>query len=116
MTKNAAQQILTQAMPADTVQLKLGFPIKRGDQVIDTITIRKPGTGELRGINMQDVIDLNTDTLNRLKSRITIPAIVEDLDISDLVSFGALVLSFLGKPKAQIEIQEQLRKEMSEES
>lgn len=77
----------------------LDYPIQRGEQEIDTITVRRPRAGELRGINAADVLQLNVDALIKLLPRITTPMLTEQdvnqMDPADLVQLGGEVAGFL---------------------
>lgn len=79
--------------------ITLDEPIKRGDQEITELTFRKPKSGELRGLSLTDIINLDVNSLQTLLPRITSPAItkqdVEKMDVADLLSAGAKVADFL---------------------
>jgi hypothetical protein len=77
-------------------------PIVRGEgdkaQTIETLQLRRPNSGELRGLNLHDVLKLDVDTLHELLPRITVPPITkaeaQRLDPADLVSVSAEVAGF----------------------
>lgn len=77
----------------------LDTPIVRGEQTIETLDIRKPKSGEMRGLSMVDLGQLKVDALHKLLPRITVPNITEaeakNLDPADLLACGAEVGSFL---------------------
>ena len=79
--------------------MQLDEPIKRGDQVIDVITLRKPRSGELRGLSLQDVLQLDVNSLKKLLPRISAPTLteqdVDNMDPADLVQLGSEVAGFL---------------------
>ena len=79
--------------------VKLDEPIRRGEQVIDTIQLRKPKSGELRGVSLVDLAHVNVAALQIVLPRITIPTLttqdVARLDPADLLSLGVEVASFL---------------------
>lgn len=79
----------------------LDEPILRGDQTITTVQLRKPKAGELRGVSLSDLANLDVAALQRVLPRITIPSLtqqeVDTLDLSDLTALGAKVASFLLK-------------------
>ena len=68
----------------------LDTPIVRGEQMIEALQIRKPKSGELRGLSLVDLGQLKTDALIKILPRVTIPNITEieaaNLEISDLLA------------------------------
>ncbi len=78
--------------------ITLSDPIKRGDQVIDQINLRKPRAGELRGLNLQQLISVDVATILQLLPRISDPVLVESecnaLDVSDLTEIGGAIRGF----------------------
>lgn len=87
-----------QAAPAAPASITLESPIQRGDQTVDTITLRKPAAGELRGIALADLLHLDVAALITVLPRITSPTLtaqdVQQLDLADLVALGGEVLGF----------------------
>lgn len=81
----------------------LDTPIKRGEQNITEVTLRKPAAGELRGTSIQALVNLDVDALSKVLPRITSPTLTESdiakMDPADLVQMGALFAGFL-VPKA----------------
>jgi hypothetical protein len=77
----------------------LDTPIQRGEQTIDTLQLRKPRSGELRGLSLVDLGQLKVDALTRLLPRITIPNLTEaevaNMEPADLLACGAEIGSFL---------------------
>lgn len=74
-------------------------PIVRGEQTITELHFRKPKSGELRGLSLTDILNLDVNALQTLLPRITVPTItkqeVERMDVSDLLQAGAKVADFL---------------------
>lgn len=68
---------------------------KAGDQ----ITVRKPGAGELRGLTLMGLNQLDYQQLETLAPRITSPVLHKNafaaLDPADLMQFGGEVMDFL---------------------
>ena len=95
MTKTTEAQPITQ----DDNTLLLDTPVKRGNTEIDQVTLRKPSSGELRGLNLSELLQLDVNSLIKLLPRITSPALNEyeasKLDPADLVAIGTKVISFL---------------------
>ena len=79
----------------------LDEPIRRGDQVITEVTVRKPTSGELRGISLIDLGQMNVIALQQVLPRISTPTLtqhdVASLDPADLMEIGVEVASFLVK-------------------
>lgn len=81
------------------VPVPLDKPIVRGDQRISEITLRKPDSGELRGLKLVDLTQLDINSLHKLLPRITSPSIteleVQKMDPADLLACAAEVSGFL---------------------
>ncbi|WP_022957271.1 phage tail assembly protein [Spongiibacter tropicus] len=80
-------------------EIQLKKPIKRGDQEITKLTLRKPNTGALRGCRLSLLLNADVDSLITVLPRITDPALTEmeiaDMDVKDLVSCAEEVIGFL---------------------
>ena len=78
--------------------IPLSEPILRGDTTIDSLTVRKPHAGELRGLTLPDVIGLDIATILKLIPRISEPALTDDecqkLDPADLTEIGGTIRGF----------------------
>lgn len=83
--------------------ITLEEPLKREGGDITQISVRKPSSGELRGMSLVDLLNMQVDPLHKLLPRITIPSITEaeakKLSPADLVQLGTEVALFLA-PKA----------------
>ncbi|BBE51148.1 Tail protein [Ferriphaselus amnicola] len=81
-------------------------PIARGDTPITTLDLRKPNAGELRGLNLTDLLQMDVAALQRVLPRITSPALTEhdvaQMDPADLMQCGSVVAGFL-LPKAVLQ-------------
>ncbi|MCG9011163.1 phage tail assembly protein [Laribacter hongkongensis] len=79
----------------------LDTPIKRGDTLIDSLTLRKPGAGELRGCAISDLARMDVATLMRVIPRISTPSLTEHevsgMDLADLTELAGEVAGFLLK-------------------
>ena len=77
----------------------LDTPISRGETTIGEVKIRKPMAGELRGLSLVELGQLNVNALASLLPRITMPTLtkpeVEALDPADLLAMGGVVGRFL---------------------
>lgn len=93
--------------PAVTTTFTLDDPIIiGGEEVIAAgtlITVRKPGSGELRGLALQSLIQLDVASLETLAPRVTSPVIHKQFAAAmapnDMLQFGTEVIDFL-LPKA----------------
>lgn len=98
---------LTQAVEAATEKLsnpnlktiQLDDPIKRGNTVLESIDIRKPNAGELRGVSLMDVAQMDVLALRKVLPRITIPNLTDaeigNLSLADMMQCGVVVSAFL---------------------
>lgn len=88
-----------QAPSVDDNTVTLDSPIWRGETVIDHVTLRRPKAGELRGISLTDLLQLDVAALQAVLPRITSPMLlkqdVAELDPADLVQLGTKVAGFL---------------------
>lgn len=77
----------------------LDAPIVRGETRIEEVQLRKPGSGELRGLSLVDLGQLKVDTLIKVLPRITMPPITEveaaNMEPADLLACGAEIGGFL---------------------
>lgn len=89
----------TEAQPItqDDNTVLLDTPVKRGNQEIDQVTLRKPSSGELRGLNLSELLQLDVGSLIKLLPRISNLNEYEasKLDPADLVAIGTKVVGFL---------------------
>lgn len=56
--------------------VSLDEPIVRGDQTISTLGLRRPKSGEMRGLSMIDLVQLKVDAVHELLPRITVPPLI----------------------------------------
>lgn len=82
----------------DTTTITLTRPIARGDGELAKITIREPATGDLRGLKLTDVLQLDVTALLTLLPRITVEhltgAEAAKLAPGDLARAGGAVVGF----------------------
>lgn len=85
--------------PNEDLTVVLDTPIKRGKTEISEIKVRKPNSGELRGLSLIRLGYLEVDDLSTLLPRVSNPPLtkqeIEELDPSDLMALGLKVASFL---------------------
>lgn len=83
--------------------ITLDTPLTRGETEITEIQIRKPKAGELRGVSITSLMQIEVTELTKVLPRITTPALTDDelriMDIADLTQMGLEVSGFL-LPKA----------------
>lgn len=81
----------------------LDVPLSRGEETISTVQVRKPNSGELRGLTLIALSQLDYAALETLLPRITAPILhksdIARLDPADLMQLGGEVMDFL-LPKA----------------
>jgi hypothetical protein len=77
----------------------LDEPIERGETKITEVQVRRPSAGELRGLNIADLVQMNVDATTKLLPRITVPMLtVADIGAlcpSDFTQLGMEVQDFL---------------------
>ena len=87
--------------------ITLETPLQRGDQTIAEITLRKPSAGELRGLSLVSLLQMEVTALTTVLPRITSPALTNDeinrLDLPDLMQVGGEVASFLVPKSAKVD-------------
>lgn len=90
--------------------ITLETPIKRGETEITSITLRKPGSGEMRGISLRGLLDFMVEDIIKVLPRISTPPLtvqeVASLDPADLLQMGGVIASFLLKKQALAQAQE----------
>jgi hypothetical protein len=85
--------------PVDDNTVTLDTPIRRGKSTIDTLTLRKPASGELRGVQLVELLNMDVATLIKILPRITSPGITAPeaagMDPADLLACGSKISGFL---------------------
>lgn len=83
----------------------LDTPIVRGTQEITEIVLRKPKSGELRGVALVDLLQMDVLALRKVLPRITTPSLTDfeigNMDPADLVDCAGKVAAFLLKKSAR---------------
>ncbi len=89
----------TAGRPPNTITLDQ--PLIRGEQTISEISLRRPTSGDLRGLALANLAQLEVNTLVKLLPRISTPTLTEadvsKLDPADLLEIGAEVAGFFAK-------------------
>ncbi len=85
-------------VPRDPLHVPFDEPLRRGDQVIDGVTLRKPRTAELKGVMLANLLQLDVSALHTVLPRITTPTLtshdVGQLDPADLLACATVVAGF----------------------
>ncbi|NNA66223.1 phage tail assembly protein [Pseudomonas gessardii] len=84
---------------ADDNTVPLDTPIRRGTTSIDSITLRKPNAGELRGVSLSELLQMDVNSLVKVLPRISNPTLtaveVTSMDPADLFAIATKVSGFL---------------------
>lgn len=84
---------------ADDNTVTLDTPIRRGTTSIGSITLRKPNSGELRGVSLAELLQMDVNSLVKVVPRISTPTLtaveVTSMDPADLFALGTKVSGFL---------------------
>jgi Phage tail assembly chaperone proteins, E, or 41 or 14 len=83
----------------DDNSVALDTPISRGKTTINTLNLRKPQSGELRGVQLIELLNMDVATLIKILPRITSPSITApeaaSMDPADLLACGSKISAFL---------------------
>jgi len=87
--------------------VELDTPIVRGEHVITSVSLRKPMAGELRGVSLIELMQMDVLALRKVLPRITTPSLTDieigRMDPADLVQCGVAVSGFLLQKSAKAE-------------
>ncbi|WP_338725807.1 phage tail assembly protein [Shewanella baltica] len=90
-------------------KITLDQPIIRGKESVTEVTLRKPKAGELRGLSLSDLLNLDVNAISTVLPRISSPMITKDevlnMDPADLVQIGGEISNFLVPKKLQMDTQ-----------
>ncbi len=85
----------------------LDTPITRGEEEITSVSLRKPMSGELRGVSLADLLQMDVLALRKVLPRITSPALTDHelgrMDPADLVQMATAVTGFLLPKSAKVD-------------
>lgn len=97
MADQATDQAATSGKPK-FAKVTLDEPIVRGDEKIAELTLRKPTSGELRGLSLKDLLTMETGAVLALLPRISSPPLIDAecsaLDPADLFACAVEIGSF----------------------
>ena len=90
---------------ADDNTVILDSPIRRGVTTIDSITLRKPSSGELRGVSLVELLQMDVASLIKVVPRISSPTLtaieVSGMDPADLLALSSKISGFLLQKSAK---------------
>lgn len=85
-----------------SVAITLATPIVRESGEVASITLRKPSAGELRGLNLQDIMQSDVNAMIAVIPRIAQPYVtaaeIERLDPADFSELAGTVVGFFYTP------------------
>lgn len=94
-------------MTSTPQKVTLDTPIQRGEQTITEIELRKPLAGELRGVSLLELMQMDVLALRKVLPRISTPTLTDHeigvLDPADLFQLGSEVTGFLLPKSAKAE-------------
>lgn len=97
-TKAGTEQPDVQQLADDNTVI-LDTPIRRGTTNIESITLRKPNSGELRGVSLVELLQMDVGSLIKVLPRISSPSItaveVAGMDPADLLALSSKISGFL---------------------
>lgn len=95
----------TQAANPNEAIVPLDKPITRGANTHKSLTLRKPSSGELRGVSLLELMQMDVQALGKVLPRITTPSLttqeVAAMDPADLLACGVAVSGFLLQKSAK---------------
>lgn len=81
-----------------TKSVPLPVPLKVGDQTLFSLDLRRPTAGELRGIKLQSIIDMDVTTITVVAARVSSPPIPEAcmsaMDPANLLPLATAIADF----------------------
>lgn len=112
--KAPSEEVVTDAVAAtpetkdpNKETVELDTPIVRGEHSITSVTLRKPMAGELRGVSLIELMQMDVLALRKVLPRITNPTLTDieigRMDPADLVQCGVAVSGFLLQKSAKAE-------------
>ena len=84
---------------SDRETIELDEPVKRGKTAITELQIRRPVAGELRGVSLMDLAQMDVLALRKVLPRITAPSLTDqeigNMSPADIMQCGVKVAGFL---------------------
>lgn len=105
-TDTAGDDANQRTMISEPVILEL--PIERGAEAIGELRFRRPQAGELRGLSIAALGQMQVDELRKLAPRISMPTITAEefdrLDPADLMECSDRIMDFLLQKQRRAEL------------
>ena len=105
MTTKATTEQTNVQPPADDNTVTLDTPIRRGTTNIESIPLRKPASGELRGVSLVELLQMDVASLIKVVPRISSPSLtaveVAGMDPADLLALSSKISGFLLQKSAK---------------
>lgn len=99
MSKSTDNAAASANNPLISEPITLDTPVVRGETTIAKVQVRKPLSGELMGVTLSGLLQLDVREVIVVLPRVTVPTLlkheVEKLDPADLVKLAAEVAGFL---------------------
>lgn len=90
---------MTEQINKTSAVVELDEPIKRGETEITRVTVRKPKSGELRGVRLQVLMEMDVISMTEVLPRITDPSLTKPeigaMTPGDLLNMSIEVVNFL---------------------
>ena len=105
MTEKESVAPTAEAENPNEKTVELDGHIVRGSQTITSIVLRKPLAGELRGVSLVELMQMEVLALRKVLPRITTPTLTDPeigrMDPADLLQCGVAVAGFLLQKSAR---------------
>lgn len=102
---------------SETATIVLTQPIQRGETQIREVTLRKPKGGDLRGLNVQSLMQADYNACRTLVPRIAVPQLLETdfdaMEAEDIAAFAGEIIGFFMPKEAKAAIMASLGMEQS---
>lgn len=99
MDRTEDTQAIAQDEKPNEAVITLDAPLVRGNTTITEVTLRKPISGELRGVTLLDLAQMDVLALRKVLPRISTPTLTDHevgrMDPADLMQCGVAVSGFL---------------------
>lgn len=84
---------------AMTMSVPLDLPLVRGEVSLERLTFRRPSSGDLRGLSLVQLGQMNVDELRKLLPRISTDGLIEQevdsIDPADMMAIAGEIGDFL---------------------
>lgn len=96
------------------MKVTLNKPIQRGDETISEVELMEPSAGQMRGLSIVNLMQMDVATVMKLLPRITNPALlpaeIDALRPADLLELAGSAVSFFGSEADRAEMASHLKK------